>query len=119
MAQDYTKWWNKFKRQADVAVWKRAHYYKEKYGWFRVELYEWFSDSLTDKLIEIENESYKCCQICAKHRYQVWTDWWWIEHFCIPCYTKWYFKVLRHKFIRLIKKLWKKMWLKDTQESVS
>lgn len=109
MAQDYSKWWNKFKYQADVVVWKRSHYYKEKYGWFRVELYEWFNDCIADKLIEIENESYKCCQRCAKHRKQFWKEWWWVEHFCLPCYiivmTKCYWK----RFIYKIQMLWRKI----------
>lgn len=109
MAQDYSKWWNKFEHQADAVVWERTHYYKEKYGWFRVELYEWFNDCIIDKLIEIENESYKCCQMCAKHRFQVWTDWWWIEHFCIPCYIRIIVKYYWKKFIYKIQMLWRKI----------
>ena len=109
MAEIYDKWWNKFKYKADVVVWKRSHCYKEKYWWFRVELYEWFNDCIEDKLIEIENESYKCCQRCAKHRKQFWKWQWWIEHFCLPCYirvmVKYYWKRFIYKIIMLCEKI--------------
>lgn len=109
MAQGFSKWWNKFQNQADALIWERSHYYKEKYGWFRVELYWDYSPTLEDKLIELEEESYKCCQICSKHRKQFRTNWWWIEHFCFPCYVKVCIKHYRKKFIYKIKTLWKKI----------
>lgn len=108
MANNIDLWWSKFKTMADEVVGDRAHYYKEKYGWFRVELYEWFNDCITDKLIEIENKSYQCCQRCAKFRTQYWTDTWWIEHFCLPCYIIVWIKSHWRRFKYKIKEIWKR-----------
>lgn len=114
------KWWNKFEDIALEIIWDKPHYFKEKYGRFDVTVYNWMTDEERERIYnEVELESEKCCEECAKHRYQVRTNHWRIAHYCIPCYAKWYFKVLRHRFIRLIKKLWKKMWLKGTQEFVN
>lgn len=110
MAQDYTKWWNKFYTIADGIVWDRPHYYKEKYWRFDVTVHEWVPDGVFDRIInEVEAESEHCCQVCAKHRKQYWTDGWWIEHFCLPCYIKVWIKLHWKRFIRKLKRLWKRI----------
>lgn len=107
MAQNYDLWWYKFSSKALDIIWDRSHYFKEKYWRFDVTVFDWLPDELLDRIInEVEEESCECCQMCAKHRYQVWTDWWWIEHFCIPCYIKIWIKGKCKRFIWYVNKLW-------------
>jgi hypothetical protein len=90
----------KFYRETINIVWDEDafnFYYKEKYWRFDVE-YRWDKPWVQDKLFDMEIESENCCQRCAKHRYQKWTNWWRIEHWCIPCY-------IYMLFNRIIKKL--------------
>lgn len=109
------KWWKKFRAIADdILQWDRC-YCKEKYWRFDTSYYgtidgwrrEWVQDRLHK---EVENESEKCCQLCARHRYQVWVDWWWIEHYCIICLIKKYIIRIKNKFIYLMRQLWRKIF---------
>lgn len=80
-------WFEKFYKQAIDLVWKddTNHYFKEKYWRFDTS-YWWGKPWIIDELLELEAESEKCCQRCGKHRFQIWTNRWRIEHWCIPCY---------------------------------
>lgn len=82
-------WRVKFYKQAVDLVWKddTDHYFKEKYWRFDTS-YWWDKPGVQDKLLELEEESEKCCQKCGKHRYQIWKRRWRVEHFCIPCYIR-------------------------------
>lgn len=100
------KWWNKFEEIALNIIWNKPHYFKEKRGRFDVTVYEWAPDWMFDRIIqEVEIESELCCQECAKHSKQYWTETWWVQHFCLKHYIifmAWYYK-RRFKF--LIRKL--------------
>lgn len=91
MLYDNSKWWNKFYNEAIKLVKPGEYYFKEKYWRFDTS-YWWGKPWVQDKLLELENESEHCCQRCGKHRLQIWTDKWRIEHWCIPCYIYVLFK---------------------------
>lgn len=85
---DINKWWQKFKTIADeILQWDQC-YCKEKYWRFDTTYY-WDRPWVCDRLLEeVEQESEQCCQSCWEHRPQIWTDTWWIEHFCPGCYMR-------------------------------
>ena len=93
-------WFEKFYKKAIDLVWTddTNHYFKEKYWRFDTS-YWWDIPWVQDKLFEIEEESIKCCQRCGKHRYQIRTNWWRVEHWCIPCYIY----ILFHKAVMKFK----------------
>ena len=108
-------WRNKFEKIALDIIWDKDHYFKEKWWRFDVNVYDTLTNEQFDKIInDVEYESELCCQECAKHRYQIWTEWWWIQHFCIPCYLKKRVKYLCKKFRFYIESLWVQIRLKDT-----
>lgn len=102
MLYDNSKWRDKFYSKAIDIIWEEVAfnaYFKEKYWRFDTS-YWWDKPWIQDKLLELEDESEKCCQKCGKHRYQIWKRQWRVEHFCIPCYIR--FRLER--FINIAKK---------------